>query len=288
MSDIFLIKQIGFGVLLPAIISGLVLLLGRRFLGSWISALGISAGYVMAHYLLYNMKAFSLTLALQDWLPYIAIVALAWVLLEQLWWRFLWVRWLMRLFIIETIATRLLWTKITHRLERFRWEWYETAVYLTAIAVLVLAVWYVLERVSLRDAEGEEARTRAILPSALILFFALFSGSTLFSHAGIGAQTAGILTATLGAIMVLCWFNPVFHLAVPAVGVVSIMLLGFGINAYFFSDMPWYTVLLFAAAPATLLLPLPKMPLIPQTAVRLGLMAVPTLLATALTFFLVY
>lgn len=298
MSVAFLIKQILWGVLIPATVSGIIFLALRRFLGLWVSAVGIALGYFLAHRALYDVREFSLTLSLSDWLPYVALIALAWVLLEKFWWHFslkgfAWARWLMRLLLVEMMATRFFWTKLTHRLERFRWEWYESVFYLGMTALVVLAIWFFLEQRSLQDAQNEEqdggeGRARAIFPTALVLYFALLSGSTLFSHAGIGAQQLGILTATIGAIMVLCWFSPEFRLPVPAVGVISLMTMLFLVNGFIVSDMPWYTVLLFTAAPATLLVPLPAMPLLARTATRLGLMAVPTLLATALTFFLVY
>lgn len=297
MSMAFVVKQILWGVLIPATVSGVIFLALRRFLGLWVSAVGIALGYFLAHRALYSLRDFSPNLSISDWLPYVALIALAWVLLEKLWWHFTWqgfawVRWLMRLFLVEIMATRFFWTKLTHRLERFRWEWYESVFYLGMTALVVLAIWFFLEQRSLRDAQDEqdnggEGRARAIFPSALVLYFTLFSGCTLFLHEATSAQQLGILTATIGAMMVLCWFNPTFRLPVPTVGVISIMLMPF--FAYFIlANIPWYTVLLFTAAPATLLFPLPEMPLLARTATRLALIAVPTALATALTFFFVY
>lgn len=300
MSTAFLIKQIFWGVLIPATVSGVVFLALRRFLGLWVSTVGIALGYFLAHRALYGLKDFSPNLPMGDWLPYIALIALLWMLTEKLWWHFrcqgfiaqgfAWARWLMRLLLLEMMATRFFWTKLTHRLERFRWEWYESAFYLAMVALLGLAIWFSLEQRSLRDAraEKEAGREGAILPSALLIYTAFLSVSALFSHSGIGAQQLGILTATIGAIMLLCWLSPAFRLPVPAVGVISLMVIVFLLNAFFFADMPWYTVLLFTVAPVTLLVPLAKLSFASRTAIRLGLMAVPTLLATALTFFLLH
>lgn len=281
------------GVLLPAVVSGLIFLILRPFLKSVAAAIALAGGFVAGFLGVqsYTYPPVSFT----QWLPHVATVALLLALVELLWANrdsLSPLKWLVRLGLMCLFLWRLFLNRLTHPSERVRWSMDEAFINFLIPILIIFAFWFILDLILKREerlvVDTQPSRRHAIIPTVLVLLTTFSAISIVLSASGIVAQLLGVFTAAMGAVMVLCWFNPQHRLGrvvspVIAVIVGSMVWLG----GYFFASLPWYSgVLLLVAAPATLLIPLTKnMNLIPEVVTRIVIALVPLGGAVALAYF---
>lgn len=280
------------GVLLPAVVSGIIFLVLRPFLKSTAAAIALTAGFIAGFLGVQNYTYPPVSFT--QWLPHVAAAALLLALTELLWAtrsNLNWLKWLIRLGLFCLFLWRLFLNRLTHPSERVRWSTNEAFINFLVPVLVIFVFWFILDLLLKREerlaAEGLVSRKHAILPTVLVLVTTFSAISIVLSASGIIAQLLGVFTAALGAVMVLCWFNPVHRISsiaspVIAVLVGSIVWLG----GYFFAALPWYSgLLLLIVAPATLLIPLSKdMKLIPEAVTRIIIALIPLGAATALAY----
>jgi hypothetical protein len=87
---------------------------------------------------------------------------------------------------------------------------------------------------------------------ALLVTVTCASIATLLGHGALAAQLAGGMCACIGASAVVAWLAPTFQLAAGGVGVILLVLGGVLISGVFFADLHWASatlVLVSLAAP---------------------------------------
>ena len=285
------------GVLLPAVVSGIIFLLLRPLLKSTVlkstaAAIALAAGFI-AGYLgvqTYTYPPVSFT----QWLPHVAVATFLLALVELIWankTKLSWLKWIVRLGLFCLFLWRLFLNRLTHPSERVRWSTSEAFINFLVPILVIFAFWLILDLLLKRQerlaAEGIINRKHAILPTVLVLLTTFSAIAIVLSASGIIAQLLGVFTAALGAVMVLCWFNPVHRMTTVVSPVVAVMVGSMvWLGGYFFASLPWYSgLLLLIVAPATLLIPLSKdMKLIPETITRIVIALVPLGAATALAY----
>ncbi len=291
--DDFLVRSVVLGVLLPAVVSGIITLLGRRVLGTWASTLGISLGFIAGYVGVQGLPSTPLTVT--ELLPVIAGVTLIWVWFERFWNVTSWLTWLLRLLPLAALGIflrqRLFIGRITSRFGA--WEPSETAFNIVIPLVTIALLWIFLILVSknspqhVNSADQHDAsnatvtRHTAILPTALVMLTTGAAVALIAAGSAIMAQLMGVLTATIGAVMVLAWLWPGAYLGTNSVAVVAFVLgSGVALGGFFAATLPWYAALLIAIAPALLLVTKrSQLALVPRTALALGLVAVPVIIS---------
>ena len=273
------------GVLLPAVVSGIIFLVLRPLLKSTAAAVALAGGFI-AGYLgiqTYTYPPISLT----QWLPHITLVALLLGLVELLWAaraNLIWLKWIVRLGLFCLFLWRLFLNRLTHPSENVRWSTNEAVINFLVPILVIFAFWLILDLILKREeglaTAGTLSRKHAIIPTVFVFITTFSAISIILSASGIIAQLLGVATAAMGAIMVLCWFNPVHRLSTVITPVIAIVVGSMvWLGGYFFASLPWYSgLLLLIVTPATLLIPLAKdMKLIPETVTRVVIALIPLL-----------
>lgn len=281
------------GVLLPAVVSGVVFLVLRPFLKSMAVAIALVAGFI-AGFLgvqTYTYPPVSFT----QWLPHIATAALGLALIELLWAgrdNLSPLKWFVRLGLYCLFLWRLFLNRLTHPSENVRWSTNEAFINFLVPILVIFAFWFILDLILKREerlvANSQLSRKHAVIPTVFVLLATFSAISIVLSASGIIAQLLGVFTAALGAVMVLCWFNPVYRvnsILSPVIAVILGSMVWLG--GYFFASLPWYSgVLLLIVAPATLLMPLSKdMKLVSEAITRIFIALIPLGAATALAYY---
>jgi len=281
------------GVLLPAVVSGVIFLALRPFLNSVAAAVALAIGFIAGFLGVqsYTYPPVSFT----QWLPHVATATLLLAIVELLWANrdgLSPLKWLVRLGLFCLFLWRLFLNRLTHPSENVRWSTNEAVINFIVPILVIFVFWFILDLLLKREerlvAEGILSRKHAIIPTVLLLIAAFSAVSVVISASGIIAQLLGVFTAALGAIMVLCWFNPVHRLSTVVSPLIAVIVGSMvWIGGYFFASLPWYSgLLLLIAAPATLLIPLAKdMKLIPEAVTRIIIALLPLGAAVALAYY---
>jgi hypothetical protein len=201
MTFTYALQQLLFTVVLPVVVSGGLYLLLRKSLPDLALVLAVIAGYLSGHLALQSLPKFPPS-SLFHYFPYLALVALLWLGLEKLWAKNLLTRWGLRALILLASYVYML-----RRIIQNSWQLWETVAWFVGLLLVLLLVWWVLERLS----QGE----RPLLPPTFFLtaLVILVVGSSITiatagSSVSLG-QLGGVLAASLGAVMVLSWFTKV-------------------------------------------------------------------------------
>jgi len=265
------------GVLLPAVISGLVLALGWRIWsreprgsGAYAGALAIALAYLAAFAAIVGSPASLLpgserTPSGLDWLFWlVALFALGFAF-EARCPR----RWIV---VPRAVAGALLVEGVLRNTFRREWSGLTDVAWLLGLVALLLVPWWSLERLA-RKRPGASAPLVLWASAASLAGVAGLSGSVKL------AQLSGAVAAALGAAVVLSWWRPRVSLSGGGVAVALLVLFGLGLNAHFYSYTTATDVLLLAAGPVMpLLMSLPGLPRLAggrAAWVTLGLAAVP-------------
>jgi hypothetical protein len=229
-----------YGILLPALVAGIVLLAGGRgtplaerprpFLG----ALALGVGYLIAHVAIVGAPPVpwgDQQLPAQQWIAWFVLAAIVLAPLRGI---ERWAAWAnagyLALFSVVVLRQSLANVE-TRTFERF------------AYTLGFYAIWTATERLAAR------ARGPA-LPAALVVAGTGISLSALMMHSASVAQLAGAVCAGLGAAGVIGLVDAGFHLAVGAVAIAMIVFGSAIVNAAIY-DLPGSSIVLLAASCVT-------------------------------------
>ncbi|MBI1923763.1 hypothetical protein HYR99_05885 [Candidatus Poribacteria bacterium] len=263
-----LLKLFLFGVILPVLVSGVILLLAWRLEniaiivrsrplvsgvillllqrpwrrdaqntgGAWAGGLALGAGYIVGHAGVIGWPPFPPVEATQ-WLVYLAIAASAVGLLEARWGRSTWVRWGVRLLLLGMTLWLLLRPMLKHN-----WGPGEAVAWLAGLGIALLLFWGGLDALVKR-------LSGVSLPLTLLIVAA--GGSVVLGLSGslLLGQLEGALAAALGVSLVVAWWRPAMSLARSALPVVTVLLAGLWMAGYFYAQVPAASALLLAVAP---------------------------------------
>lgn len=259
--DGFILRSLGLGVLLPAVLAGIIALFGRQKLGAWAGAIGITVGFVAGYIGIQGMPPV-MPRTVPELLPTLAILGLLWAYLERFWLHSSSLTWLLRLVPLALLELFLYFRIFSGRITaRFNpWTTADIILNLAVPAVTVALLWLFLAlalppaNTTNTDAtEGNDAenappkRSLAVVVTALIVLCTGIAVSLILAGSAIVAQIVGALTAALGAIMVLAWFLPAPYISVTAAPVIALVLGGaLALGGFFAANLPWYGAVLLA------------------------------------------
>lgn len=195
-------RDIVYGVVLPAVLTGLVVIAGRAFRGGAARAsasLGVGLGFVAGFGALLGVPP-ARPLDSVDWLYYIAAVTAAagaldaWLLAPR---PSRWFERLVRTILVLAISTVVVWL-LSRPLLIFAWTGWHGPLYIGGIALIMTIVW-----------SSADALARRGGAMSLSLMFtvcaAMASATVMMSGSQKLGQIGGMLTAALGGLTVLSW-----------------------------------------------------------------------------------
>ncbi len=192
-------RDIVVGVLLPALVSGLVVFIGRLLGGRAARAaasLGVGIGFVVAYGALFGVPSIQ-PLDSIDWLFFAAIVAGALGAIDAWFWTSTRVRWrfLARALVVVALSVSLVWLLARHLLV-FEWIGWRGPVHIGLIALMMTLVWAFTDLLHRRSGAFSLNLTLACVTGIASAAIAM-SGTIRFGQIG------GILFATLAAVATL-------------------------------------------------------------------------------------
>lgn len=244
------IKQLFFGLLLPAIIGGGILLFARSLsskentienekghsgFSGWLIAAALGIGYIVGYLGLEGLPAFPPKLGVH-WLFYLAIIGL---IVAGFWHFALWGR-LIAQVALALIIPRLLLTSTF----KYTWGQTEGIIWWVCIAAAIFIFWNLVQQSFIALPSGA---------SGPFVYFGL-SGGTALVLALLGslrlAQHAGILVAFFATswiiALVLHRNDKRFTFSPSASAVIALLLVGIWMNGYFFAEVPAVIAVLLA------------------------------------------
>ena len=270
-----------YGVFLPALIAGVLLLLGGRgtrlagrprpFLG----ALAIGAGYLVAHWMIvgeiFVPPSGERVPAPVDWLAWIVLGVIVLALLRG------WpdrARWIGSMYIVlfsllvsHLIVGSALDDDVAGHFGR------------AALAAALVVVWYALERLALKS-------SGPALPFALLVAGSGIAVCSLSSHVAVFAQLTGAVCSALGAALLLGVLDKAFRLPIGAVAVTVVVYAAAIVQAWIYGLPPLAAVLLVVSVVAAWVSETGKLAHaspVKRALIAAGAAAVPAAIAVALT-----
>ncbi len=272
-------------IIVPAGVAGVCLLVSwrawrRRSLranGHWGGAVAFAGGFFAAHVLLLSWPDFPPGQS-AEWLAWLAI-PLGVVGVLQRWWGGRWyTAWPVRIFVSAGVCYALLQAKIDND-----WSRTDTYAWLGGLTVAFSGLWYSLETLA-------AMRGGASLPLSLWTWCAVSAGAfTLAGSAAIG-QLAGALAAAWGAAIVLAWWAPGLSVSGGVMTAFVPLYAGLLLRSHFFSELTIWSAGLLYAAPFVLWYGEQRRFRFTRpwkaALVRMGLIAVPALMALGIEWWL--
>ena len=248
-----LIKQLFFGLLLPAIVSGGIFVIARSLspkayatvryeteqdgFRGWLIAAALGVGYIVGYLGLEGLPAFPPKLG-THWLFYLAIIGL---IVGRFWHLAMWGP--IAQIAISIILPRLLLTSTF----KHTWGTLEGIIWWVCLAVAIFSIWYLVE---------ESFSTLPAGASGPFVYFGLSGGTALIlalSGSLRLAQHCGILVALLAASWILTLGlqrdRKRFVFPRGASPVVTLLLIGIWMNGYFFAEVPAVSAILLVISP---------------------------------------
>lgn len=248
-----LIKQLFFGILLPALVGGGIFVIARSLspkayataryekeengLTGWLIAAALGVGYIVGYLGLEGLPAFLPKLG-THWLFYLAIIGL---IVARFWHRAVWGP--IAQIAISIILPRLLLTSTF----KHTWGPIEGIIWWVCLAVVIFIFWHLVEQ------------SFSALPSGASSPFVYFglSGGTALILALSGslrlAQHCGILVALFAASWILTLGlqrdRKRFVFPRGASPVMTLLLIGIWMNGYFFAEVPAMSAILLMISP---------------------------------------
>ncbi len=234
-------------VFVPAVLAGFCFLISwrawrRRTLakdGHWGGAAAVALGYFAGHVLLASWPPIPPAKAI-DWLAYLALAAGAAGLTQRYWGKRWYAAWPVTLLLGCLFAAVLLRSYLQNT-----WDRLEGILWIGGLGVAIALLWNTVERLASK-------RTGASLPLSLWLICTASSAAFLFSGSGLLGQLAGALAAVFGAAVVLAWWAPGISLASGTLTAFVPVYAGLLIQAYFYSELPFWSAALLYLAPFAL------------------------------------
>jgi hypothetical protein len=232
-------------ILVPAITSGILYLILRSFAAKVAAPVAIVIGYLAAYVAVVPGLPNFPPKEFKDYVFYLAAFGLVWGALETLWRQNIFLRLGLRALAFVGILLLVL-------RNRFRaWETWEIIAWFVGIVVVLLAAWWVLERLT------EKRESLVISPVTLFIALVIFITGSSVTIATSGSasygQLGGALAASVGAIMVLSWFLKVEVNTYLAASVLFVMA-GLWLGGAVFAKLPVLSAVILALSPAALLL----------------------------------
>jgi len=296
--DGFIIRSIGLGVLLPAVLAGVIALFGRAKLGAWAGAIGVTVGFVAGYIGVQGMLPF-VPRTVPELLPALAIIGLLWAYVERFWLHSSTLTWLLRLVPLALLELFLYFRIFSGRITaRFNpWTTGDIILNLAVPAITIALIWVFLtlalppanatniEATDADDSDNTPAkRSLAVVVTALIVLCTGVAVSLVLAGSAIVAQIVGALAAALGAVMVLAWVFPAPYLSVSVVPVIALVLGGaLSLGGFFAATLPWYGAVLLAVT-ALFLYVGHNRPFMMRVAVQLGGTAVLAAISAFIAF----
>lgn len=224
------LQAILFGVLLPATIAGVFLLVGRR---AWAAALGIGVGYAAGHAALEGEWPSLPPHDVTNWPIYFAIGAAILAVVETAWEYRAAVRWLVRV----AVACGILWLLKPHDED---WRW------LGAFFVAMMSFWILLALLARRLGDATLLLVLIVTVSGASVLFAVTGSVSL-------AQMGGCLAAGLGASWLLSAIGvgrAIVGGVVPVVAIVFSSIAACSVARWSYSSTPWWMAAVVAASPS--------------------------------------
>jgi hypothetical protein len=263
MTFAFALKQLLFTVGVPAVVSGILYLILRTITPKASVPLAVAIGYISGHLALQGLPKFPPS-TIFHYLPYLALGTLLWTLLERFWPKNLIARWSLRTLVLLALLLYML-----RRIIQNSWQLWETILWLAGILLVFLVVWWLLERLS----QGESALRPPLFLTALVMLVTGSSITLAATGSVVLSQLAGVLAASIGAIIVLSWLMNIE--VTPSLAAVFIFLQGgLWVGGAVFSKLPVLSALILTLSPLLLLLIRPSHTL-RNTLLRLVLFAIP-------------
>ena len=241
------LKQLFFGLLLPAVVSGGILIFARslsskqdaanadKWALNWLVAVALSAGYIVGYLGLESLPSFPPRLGIH-WLCYLAIIALV----AAGFWHFsLWGRLLIQV-VLSILIPRLLLNSIF----KHTWGQLEGVIWWVCLAVAIFIFWNLVQQsftLLPRGASGPFVYFGLSVGTALVL---ALSGSLRL------AQHSGILVALFSACLIITFVlqrrsNNNWSVFPPGASpVVALLLAGIWMNGYFYEEVPAVSAIL--------------------------------------------
>ena len=237
-----LIKQLFFGILLPALVGGGIFVIARSLspkayataryereqdgFASWLIAAALGVGYIIGYLGLEGLPVFPPVQGIH-WLCYLAILGL---IVARFWHRAVWGP-IAQIAISIIIPRLLLTSKFKHT-----WGPIEGIIWWVCLAVVIFIIWHLVEQ------------SFSALPSGAsgpFVYFGLSGGTALIlalSGSLRLAQHSGILVALFAASWILTLGlqrdRKRFVFPRGASSVVTLLLIGIWMNGYFFAEVP--------------------------------------------------
>ncbi len=236
-----IIEQVLLGVLMPAVVAGVLLALAWKpwtdgtkgvFGGFWGGAVAIGVAYLAAHLGLVGLPDLVPTEAL-DWMPYMALLAVLVGVIEGRTYSSKWLRWLLRA--AASFAT--LYFVLGFMVENY-WEGTSAFIWLGTLTLLTLEIISVFDRLA-------DRYPGALVPVAMMLTAAVGALVVGLTGSARVAQLLGALAAAGGAALVVAWWHGALRVSRGAATVFTVIfagLLAFGYMST--ADVPGWSELL--------------------------------------------
>ena len=245
-----LIKQLFFGLVLPAVVGGGILIFvrslsrvedayetGQNRFTNWLIAAALGIGYIVGYLGLEGVPAFPPQLGIH-WLPYLVIIGL---IAASFWHLAAW-GWIARA-VISILLPRFVLTSTF----KYTWGPVEGIIWWVCLAVAIFIFWHFVE---------QSFRTLPSGASGPFVYFGLFGGTALIlalSGSLRLAQHGGILVALFAVswLITLILHRDKERFVLPPSGsaVVTLLLVGLWMNGYFFADVPAASAILLVISP---------------------------------------
>lgn len=265
-------------ILVPAITSGILYLILRSFAAKIAAPIAIVIGFLAAYVAVVPGLPNFPPKEFKDYAFYLPVFGLIWGGLETIWWKNTGSKQNipLRLGLRALAFLGILFLVLRNRFRA--WETWEIVAWFVGIIVVLLAAWWVLERLTDSEAASPLISSRVLL-IALVLFITGSSVTIALSGSASYGQLGGTLAASVGAVMFLSWFLKVeinTYLATALLFVMAALWIGGAV----FAKLPVISAIVLALSPLTLLFVNPRNTLVGNIT-RLAVLAVPIALVVA-------
>jgi hypothetical protein len=233
----FLLQQALPGLLVAALLSGVVAFAGRLWrANNWGDAVALAMGYAGGHAVTIGWPAFPALEATQ-WLPYFALATMLMGVLDTL----LRPPGMLRALIWICYCAGLLRLLLSPKFQ-YGWSLLEGVFWIVGFAVGMLILASFLDAAVRRDRSISSALILTIVACGTCVALML-SGSALLG------QMTMVLVAALGAILIVTFLFPKSIEGRAIVPVAVVLLSSLLLTGFFFAELPSASALLLAAAP---------------------------------------
>lgn len=286
MSPEVLLGFVLMGVLLPAVVSGVLFLGLKGFAPRQAGAIALTGGFLAGFIGISGLGGLRFPpQSAQQWLPVVALLALGLGLLEPFYARNLLARWGVRLGLLNLLLWRLFQGQINHPFPDRAWSASTIITNFVLITLVVTVFWWALDYLLDREYQNldkDGSRARAVLPTALVFVLTGSALAVVFSKSAVMGQLTGALTAALGAVAVVAWLfkGGLGRSASPVIALITIVPW----LSVFAGDIVVVSAIILALTPWLLVLPLGQLKIWQQALTACGIVLLPMIAAVVVGF----